>query len=189
MLALSWHVDYWDYLGWKDKFASASNTERQRRYARSLKERNIYTPQAIINGQSHVVGSRESNIRALLDTQNASGNGLTVPINAAVVGDSLAIDIPASSSSDNATLWLVYFNNSNEVAIGKGENRGRTIVYHNVVRDLQMLGMVKTSGLKVELPVSEMKRQGFESCGLLLQTVDSEGNPGRIVGAAIISDL
>lgn len=189
VLALSWHVDYWDYLGWKDSFASQFNTERQRRYAKSLKERNIYTPQAVINGQSHVVGSRENNIRSMIDQQSSSGSGLTVPINASVVGDSLAIDIPASSASDKATLWLVYYNNSNEVAIGRGENSGRTIVYHNVVRDLQMLGMVKAGGLKVELPVSEMKRQGFESCGLLLQTVDGEGNPGRIIGAAIISDL
>ena len=189
VLVLGWHVDYWDYLGWKDSFASPANTERQRRYARSLKERNIYTPQAIINGQSHVVGSRERNIRKLLDKQSASGEGLTVPINAFVVGDSLAIDIPASSASNNATLWLVYFNNSSEVAIGRGENSGRSIVYHNVVRDMQMLGMVKTGALKVELPMSEMKRQGFESCGLLLQTVDREGNPGRIVGAAIVSDL
>jgi len=189
VLALSWHVDYWDYLGWKDIFASPANTQRQRRYAASMKERQIYTPQAVINGQAHVVGSRGNAIRSLITSQEASGAGLTVPINASLAGDSLTVNIPASSTPKRATLWLVYFNNASEVAIGKGENRGRKITYRNVVGDIQMLGMIKSAGLNLELPVSELKRQGFDSYALLLQTADGEGNPGPIIGAAIISDL
>jgi len=189
VLALSWHVDYWDYLGWKDIFASPANTQRQRRYAASMKERQIYTPQAVINGQTHVVGSRGKVIRSLIDSQEASGAGLSVPVNASIAGDSLSVNIPASSTSKRATLWLVYFNSNNEVVIERGENRGRKINYRNVVGDIQMLGMVKSAGFKLELPISEIKRQGFDSFALMLQTTDGEGNPGPIVGAAIISDL
>ncbi len=190
VLALGWHVDYWDYLGWKDKFANATHTERQKFYARSFQEPQVYTPQAIINGLSHTVGSRESEIRDLVSGKIGVGSGqLPVTINAAVSENVLSIDVPISTEASGATLWLVYFNNQSDVYISHGENRGRTITYHNIVGKMEMLGMMKPEGLSVELPVSEMKRQGYDSCGLLLQTTDPQGYPGKIVGAAIISDL
>ena len=189
ILGLGWHVDYWDYLGWKDIFASKSNTERQYRYARALRERQVYTPQAIINGRIHAVGSQEGKIRSAVSSFENTDEGLTVPLNVVMKGDNLAIDVGHSSLSKKSTLWLVYFNKAQKVNIERGENRGKVLTYHNVVHDIQMLGMVKAAGLSIELPVAEMKRQGFDSCALILQTNDKEGNPGPIVGASVITDL
>ena len=63
ILGISWHVNYWDYLGWKDTFATEENTERQYRYATTMHERRVYTPQAIINGRTHTLGSDETEVR------------------------------------------------------------------------------------------------------------------------------
>ena len=189
ILALGWHVDYWDYLGWKDTFASRSNTERQYRYARSLQERQVYTPQAVINGRAHAVGSDESKIRNAISTFDSVGQGLTASIDVSVKDDNLMIDIASTKASRRKTLWLVYYNNAEKVDVERGENRGKLITYHNVVQDIQMLGMVKNNGLNVELPISEMKRQGYDSCAVILQSMDRQGNPGPIVGASIITDL
>ena len=80
VLALAWHVDYWNYLGWKDTFSKAEFTERQRRYAVTLRRRQIYTPQAIVNGRDHVVGSHGRKLKSLIKSLSSSGKGLTVPI-------------------------------------------------------------------------------------------------------------
>ena len=189
VLALSWHVDYWDYLGWKDKFASTGNTERQYRYARSLGERNVYTPQAIVNGRAHVIGSKGNQIRNMVDHFNATGSGLVVPIFAQANSDSISVKVPSGEAATGATLWLVYFNNQERVSILRGENTGREITYHNTVHDIQMIGMVKNTGLEMDLPAGEMKRSGYDSCALIVQATDSSGNPGPIVGAVILAGL
>lgn len=189
ILGLSWHVDYWDYLGWKDSFASAANTERQYRYGQALKQRSVYTPQAIINGRAHVVGAYEGKIRDKIAFFEQDGRGMTIPINTVFSDDRLKISVPDTDVSRKATLWLVYFNKQETVSIEEGENAGKEIVYHNVVHDTQAIGMVQTGGLKIEFPVSEMERHDYESCVFILQIVDAAGNPGPIIGATVLSGL
>lgn len=189
VLGLSWHVDYWDYLGWKDTFASRENTERQYSYAKSLRERQVYTPQAIINGRAHEVGSREDNLRNLASHFSASNKGMVVSINANIGDDSLNIQIDDTPLGDNSTLYMVYFDADNTVKITRGENTGKTITYHNVVKKIQPLGMLKPSGMNMDFPLSEIKREGTDSAALILQKADSNGNPSAIVGALVISDL
>ncbi len=189
VLALSWHVNYWDYLGWKDIFASKSNTERQYRYAKSLEQRQVYTPQAIINGRAHVVGSNKSDITNTLSGFEASQRGMIVPVDATMTDESLKIAVASTSVSTDATLYMVFFNKEHEVNIKRGENGGKTLKYYNVVHDIQTLGMVKSDGLEMEYPVAEMKRRGFDGCALILQKNDAAGNPAAIIGATIISEL
>lgn len=189
LLGLALHVDYWDRLGWKDTFASAENTDRQWRYARALGERQVYTPQAIINGRTHLVGSRKVQI---LDTAygfSEDAKGLTVDINLQKIGDSVKVMIDQSETSNRATLYAFYFNPSAEVAIKRGENAGKKIAYSNVVGKVETVGMVGDGGFATEFAIADMKQKGYAACALILQTKSSDGGPGAIVGATVISDL
>lgn len=190
ILTLSWHVDYWNYLGWKDTFSKAEFTERQRRYATSMQERQIYTPQAIVNGRDHTVGSRKDKIENLMKGFQNKGQGLTVPIDVKITGDQMQIRVNTTTALKNdPTLYIVYFNRSTKVTIKRGENRGKTITYRNIVRDTQMLGMLKSGSISVDLPISELKRSGFDACAIILQEMTKDGTPGAIIGATVINDL
>ncbi len=189
ILGLSWHVNYWDYLGWKDKFATKETTDRQYRYAKALQEPQVYTPQAIVNGRSHLVGSREAKIIDRVEAYEDTEYGLAVPIHTEFTGNSMKVSVPAHDLAEDTTLWMIYFNKSHSVKISHGENGGKTLTYSNVVHDMQALGMVKANGLAMEFPIAEMRRQGFDACALILQSVDRAGNPMPIVGAVVISDL
>lgn len=189
ILAISIHVDYWDYLGWKDIFASKENTNRQYAYAKSMGERQVYTPQAVINGLNHVVGSREKAIQQVVQQHISSGNGLFVPIEASISESSVGISINAEANVGNATLYIVSLRKSAQVEIKRGENSGKTIEYHNIMADMQPIGMLKPSGLNIEYPLSDLKAKGYDRYAFILQSNDQNGNPGQIIGAIYIDDL
>jgi hypothetical protein len=185
VLALSFNVDYWDMLGWKDTLASHDNTERQRNYAQARGDGQVYTPQAVIDGRTHVVGSNRVAIERAL---NADDGGMAVPIDLAMSGDSLSVDIgaPPAAGLPHATLWLVMYDPSVTVAIERGENTGRTITYSNVVRKLRPIAMWKGEPMSVDLPKSEIRQAKVGKCAVLLQAESESGLPGRILGAATI---
>ena len=189
VLALSWHVDYWNYLGWNDTFSKAEFTERQYRYAASFRRRGVYTPQAVVNGRDHVVGSHGGKIENLINTYDNGGKGLTVPVNVTHSGNEVRVTSGDAPTHGETTLWIVYFDKKRPVKILRGENRGETIEYHNIVRSVSLLGMAKGGKLDVTLPMKELKRQGHESCALILQRTLGNGLPGPIVGATVIDDL
>ena len=188
-LALGWHVDYWDYLGWKDTFGDPANTARQRAYARSFGERQIYTPQAVINGRIHVVGSRRNAVLDGVKKFAGSPEGLLVPIEASADDGMLKVSVPLSPQARGATLWMVYYNDREAVDVERGENRGKRITYTNIVRDIEMIGMVKDRALQTEFQLADMQRRGFDSCALILQKTTKHGTPGPIVGAAFIRGM
>lgn len=189
VLALSWHVDYWNYLGWKDTFSRKEFTERQQLYAGSFKRRGIYTPQAVVNGRTHVVGSHHSEIEARLLHYASAGQGLSVPVNVDRGSKSISIDANVPATLGDVTLWIVFFDRAVEVAIKRGENTGRTITYHNVVRDFGPIGMTKGGDIKVELPLVELRRKGSDSFAVLLQKNLDGDLPGPIIGASVIDEL
>lgn len=186
VLALSFNVDIWDRLGWKDTLASHENTERQRAYAVSRGDGNVYTPQVVIDGREHAVGSDERAIEAAIASQ---ANQLTVPVTMTPSDDAVTVSIGAAPGSDtpHATLWVVMYDRSDTVAIDHGENSGRTITYSNVVRKLRPVAMWKGEAMTIDLPRSEMERAGVRRCAVLLQT-EREGLPGPIIGAAALPD-
>jgi hypothetical protein len=188
-LALGWHVDYWDYLGWKDTFGSPAFTQRQRGYARTLQESQIYTPQAVINGRVHVVGSDREAIAGALTRLSAKGEGLTVPVAATSDGKTLKVHVAAVPDAADATLWMVYFTDEVAVDVLRGENAGKKIVYSNIVRAVEMIGMVKDQNLQTEFRISDLSGRGYDSCALVLQKSGPNGAPGAIVGAALIRNL
>lgn len=189
VIALSYHVDYWDYLGWKDAMASPDNTERQQTYALSLEKASVYTPQAIINGQRDVNGARRDTVLSALDGMSGRAGGLPVTMALRDTGDSIVIDagdMPATTAATplNAHLLLIDFTARQSVAIRSGENGGKTFEYRNAVKRIQTVGMWNGKAKSIELPKSEMMKKG-DGCAVLLQAVDREGRLGAILGAAM----
>lgn len=185
VIALGYHVDYWDYLGWKDTLATPENTERQKLYGEAFGKREIYTPQAIINGRVHVKGGKRSAVNAALSELERTDKGLSVPITVTRVGESVVIDAAgAPEGKGDAHLVLVHFERSKSVSIERGENKGRMITYANPVTDVQTAGMWHGKATRIELPRSEINKKG--GCAVLLQQVSRNGLPGPILGAAIV---
>lgn len=187
VLALSLAVDYWDYLGWKDSFARDENTARQRDYAMSRGDNAVYTPQAVINGRIHVVGSDEPGIRSELADLDEENAGLSVEVKAILAGDRVIVKVPAGAKlhGGDPTIWLVSYSDSEQVEIGRGENTGRSVTYHNIVRRIQPIGMWAGEELVIEYPVADLMRDGANGCAVLLQT-NANGRIGAIVGAATV---
>lgn len=189
ILAISTHVDYWDYLGWKDIYASSANTQRQYGYARTLRETQVYTPQAVINGRTHEVGSRGASIDAAIEKYTGTNAGLVVPIDISVNDNSIDIAVEDHPSAKDTTLYIISMKSAETVKIKRGENSGKTITYHNVLKKVQPIGMVKPGGLKMQFPIAELRRGGNDRFAIMLQASDKNGNPKEIVGAVYIEGL
>jgi hypothetical protein len=186
VLALSFNVDYWDYLGWKDTLASPDNTSRQKGYAQSRGDGQVYTPQAVIDGRTHAIGSSKTAIDAALEEYS---DGLPVPVSLASNADAITVKIgqpPPSADLPHATLWLVMYARTVTVPIQRGENTGKTITYNNVVRKMRPIAMWKGESMSVDLPKSEMKHSDVKRMAVLLQTETGDGLPGPIIGAATL---
>ena len=112
-----------------------------------------------------------------------------MPIDAEASGGTLKIHIPLSPAAAGATLWMVYLTNRGVVDVARGENSGRRLTYANVVRDVEMIGMVKDQDLQTEFQLKDMGRRGYDSCALILQKTTKFGTPGPIVGATFVRDL
>ena len=188
IVALAYHVDYWDYLGWKDTLSTKKNTERQYAYMRAFGARSVYTPQAVINGRAHVNGASRVAVDGTLAGMDKMAQGMRVPVRVTQEGDGVVIDAgdagtnPATPS--NAHVVVVYFDPPQTIDIGKGENSGRSQTYWNAVSDIQTAGMWHGKAQRYELPMSEISKKG--GCAVLLQAVGKDGSPGPILGAAMI---
>jgi hypothetical protein len=182
VVALAYHVDYWDYLGWRDTMGSPENTARQREYAQSLGINSVYTPQAVVNGRHNINGADgEAVMRAL------RGGDLPVEVTVRREGDSVAIETgEAAGPVREAHIMIVYFDPPKQVRIGRGENGGRTITYWNAVTGFQAAGMWHGEAARFEMPLSEIMKKGAGGCAVLLQQSDENGIPGAIIGAAMI---
>ncbi len=186
IVALSYHVDYWDYLGWKDTLSRKENTERQYDYMRAFGGRSVYTPQAVINGRTHVNGANRGEVNGTLGRLQKLGDGLRVPITVSRTSDRVMIDAgDAGDMTGDAHVIIVYFDAPQAIKIGKGENSGRRMTYWNAVTGIQTAGMWHGKAQRYELPMSEISKRGACSA-VLLQSVGKDGLPGPILGAAFI---
>ncbi|MDR9484040.1 MAG: DUF1223 domain-containing protein [Sediminimonas sp.] len=141
VLALALHVDYWDYIGWKDSFGDPAHTRRQKAYASAGGRRSIYTPQMIVQGAQHVVGTQPQNVRDLI-TSHASDPALIALRVERTGGGKLRISARVSDPSLNgaALVQVIRYEPSETVKITKGENAGRTMTYTNIVTNWSLLG-------------------------------------------------
>ncbi|QPC86012.1 DUF1223 domain-containing protein [Mesorhizobium sp. NBSH29] len=184
VLALAYHITYWDYLGWKDTLGSEANTKRQYDYMKSFRARSVYTPQAVINGRTHVNGGVRAQIAGSLAKLNGS-TGLSVRVLARRSGDHVIVETGAGDAASKAQIVLVTYEPTRSVKIERGENAGKTVVYRNAVSNIQTLGAWhgKQTRLNVLLPQKPGTR-----CAVLVQAVTANNLPGAIVGAAVVDD-
>ena len=179
LVVLSWPVDYWDYIGWKDTFASPIFTARQKGYAAVRESNQVYTPQAIIDGAVHAVGSDRDHVEEELANR---AKDFSASIAVRDRNGKLAIDVtPKGDAKGSATLWLVRVLRNANVAIGRGENKGRSVTYTNVVREANAVG--QWSGGAAHFDVARPKLGDGEGLIVLLQP-GTVTNPGPILAAA-----
>jgi hypothetical protein len=171
VLALSLHVDYWDYIGWKDPFAQRAHTERQRAYAKSLHLRYVYTPQIVIDGALQGVGSERAKIDKLIEKARgaaSAGPELTVSGD----GERRTLRIAGGKPPVPATIWLIGFDSRHETSVGSGENNGRRIANHNVVRIMHAVGT--WSGGTAEVPLDlRPVRSKCEKAAVIVQAEET----------------
>lgn len=180
VLALSMHIDYWDYLGWTDSFAIPHATERQRAYGRALGKTYVYTPQMVINGAAEAMGSRRPGVERAIERAAAERRGsVSVSLTASADDDRLLIRIAGGEPRD-AVVWLVLYDRRHEVEVGHGENGGRKLIYHNVVRDITRIGTWTGKPLEIALAADALRQGGRSACAVLVQ----ENGHGAIIGAA-----
>lgn len=134
VIALSFAVTYWDYLGWRDSFAKAQFTQRQWDYARFNRQDNVATPQVWINGRTTIVGSDRAQLDAAIRAAKSVGPALAVK-------DGRAIIAAGPAQTQGADLWVATYDpRTIQVAIGAGENGGRTLPHRNIVTQLSRIG-------------------------------------------------
>jgi hypothetical protein len=182
LVAISVPIDYWDYLGWKDTLATPKHTARQRAYAHTRGDRKVYTPQVVVDGVAHVLGSDRSAIERSL-AQSRKGETLSVPIALSIERDQLIIRVEDADERDPAEVWLCRISTAAPVAIGRGENRGRTVTYHNVAREWRKLGTWNGKAQTWSVPLGELKADGTDRAAVLLQA-GTAAAPGPMLGAA-----
>ena len=180
VVALSFSIDYWDYIGWRDTLASHDNTLRQQAYEKVLPSHRVYTPQMVIDGVQDVVGNQRRDVLDVVDRRVRETRGKRLPIVIKQSGKDVQVRIGGGPTSAPATVWLAHTLSSRTVNIAKGENSGRTITYHNVVRDF--MAVSKWSGQPLTLALPAHGKQGEITDGVAVW-VQADGQ-GPVLGAA-----
>lgn len=189
LLIVSLAVDYWDYLGWKDTLAIHGHTDRQRAYAHSRGDRNVYTPQAVINGVVHALGSDQAAIEKAIAKTRRDAAPLTLPVKLTVADGKVTVNVPAAKDGPaSGEVWLCPITSKVPVAIGRGENHGHTLTYYNVVRRWVKLGdwngkAQSFSFAVADLPSGDTTLKDIDTVSVLVQS-GAAAKPGLMLGAA-----
>jgi hypothetical protein len=178
VIALAFHVDYWDSLGWRDPYSIPNAVERQRRYVQGLNLSSAFTPQAVINGQRSVVGSDEAGIlSSLADTTDAG-----VPVSLEVSDGMLNVGLPERQVRTAYTVFVAAYLPQAATPVGRGENSGRTLKEFNIVRQFHSIGNWSGHAAVFRAPLESFPADASRVAVL----VQREGQ-GTITGSAAIA--
>jgi len=180
IIALSLHVDYWDYIGWEDPYASPQATARQRGYVERLGLRYVYTPQMVIDGRADVTGLQRDDVLKTIGKAAEGRKALQVRFEST---DGGKIVVPAGHVPEGgAAVWLAVYDRSHETNVPRGENAGRKLHNYNVVRELSRIGTWHGERLEIPFDMTAAAAQGRDGCAVIVQ----QGPIGPILGAAAI---
>jgi hypothetical protein len=179
VVAVSLPVDYWDYIGWRDTFASPAFTARQRAYAAAHGEGQVYTPQVIVNGLAGVAGGDRAEIEAAIKATNGVDGALTVLVRLSEIGGHFRVEV-AGGSGGPAGVFVLRVARASTVQILRGENGGHSVTYTNVVRAIDKLGDWTGETATFDMPGVAPDGEGFV---VLVQKGTTE-RPGAILAAA-----
>ena len=183
LVALEFHVDYWDDLvygsagKWKDIFSDPAYTKRQRRYAARIRNGRVYTPQVVIDGVVQTVGSRRERVLDLIRRSGAANRPVRVSITSAPDGG-FTIGLESSAGRPAAAVLLARYDIRHVTAVEAGENKGKTLTNHHVVREFREVAY--WDGMPVEIPLSDVRLGPNQGCAVIVQAPDQ----GAILGAA-----
>ena len=186
LIALSLPVDYWDYLGWKDTLALHGHSIRQRAYAAERGDRAVYTPQAVINGMVHALGSDKAAIEKAIAQTRAQSAPLRVPVDVSVADGKVTVTLPANETvHGKADVWLCPVASRIPVNVQHGENGGHTLTYYDVVRRWVKLGEWSGKAQTFSVPLSDVRKgeNDIDRIAVLVQS-ELDGKPGLMLGAA-----
>jgi hypothetical protein len=172
VLALSFHVDYWDRLGWKDPYSSRAATDRQNRYAKLLGLGTVYTPQIVVDGKWEAVGSDRADVERALD--HARRDPVEVPVTLALDHGQAQIALGPGSDLVAASVLLIGFDRRHVTAVKRGENSGRTLAHVDVVRGLEEIARSGAGEIAVPVPWP------CDRVAAVVQAAD-----GRVLGVAV----
>jgi hypothetical protein len=188
IIALSMPIDYWDYLGWKDTLADSRFSARQKAYSHMRGDRDVYTPQAVINGSIHVVGSDRAGIEGAIDDTKKADGVMSVPVSMTLSGKQINVSVAASKgpAAMHGEVWICSVSKAVPISIGRGENSGREITYHNVVRNLLKVGDWNGNPGSWTVPLENISREGVDGAVVYVQDGNRD-QPGAMLGAAYTS--
>ena len=173
---LAFHVDYWNSLGWKDRFSNSEYSDRQRRYADWLHLETVYTPQVIINGASEYVGSDEGSVTKAITAGLNQSPAATLTLQGSIEGDKLNVEY--NTTEKNAELVLALVQKSAESNVRAGENAGKKLSHVQIVRQLVYQDVNGKKKITINLP-KDFIQAGWELIGFV-----QHKNDGRITAAA-----
>jgi len=180
IIALSFHVDYWNYLGWIDPYSSKKATYRQKMYAMHLRQTGVFTPQIVVQGRRGEVGSDRRAVETAIDEARRAKR--TVPVTLTRLGGAeIRATLGAAAEARGAEVWLLLIDRRISTKVLRGENEGRTLVHHNVVRDWQQVG--RHNGERLELTLSGACEKSEKHSGVAV--IVQQPKSGPIFGAAI----
>jgi len=191
LIALSLPVDYWDYLGWKDTLALHGHTNRERAYAEARGDREVYTPQVVINGVAHALGSDKTAIEQAIAETRKSATPLALPVTMAIADGAVTVTVPsAKDGHPSGDVWLCPITSVKPVTIRRGENSGRTLTYYNVVRGWVKLGTWTGEAVTFRVPLSDLQSdeislKEIDRLAVLVQS-GIAAKPGSMLGAATV---
>jgi hypothetical protein len=177
VIALGFHVDYWDSIGWRDRYSMPEATERQRRYVEALRLSSAFTPQVVIDGRRSFVGSDRQRIVAAIAEAPRS-----ISIEVAVVHEELVVSLPEGGDHHHYDVNLVAYVPQATTQVGRGENSGRTLTEFNIVRQFRRLGIWEGKSTSFRVPLVT-----FPSDANRVAILVQQGNQGPIAGAVASS--
>ncbi len=184
VIALTLPVTYWDMLGWKDTFATDTNTQRQKAYARMMNHSGIYTPQMILDGATDVVGSQRNKVLAAI-AQREQANEATTDIPIAIAASEQKVQIAIAGNpraqQGNVRIWVLQTRSQARVDVEEGENGGRTLTFVNLVRQIKDAGQWNGGPKIIDLPIV-LREDDRDGIVVILQNRDY----GAIIGAAML---
>ena len=185
VIALSMPIDYWDYLGWKDTLADARFSARQKAYSAMRGDRDVYTPQVVVNGSAHVVGSDRAGIESAIGETRKAQGVMSVPVSMAISGKQINVSVAAGKAplAEHGEVWICSVSKAVPISIGRGENRGHEVIYHNVVRNLLKVGDWNGSSESWTVPLENVSREGVDAAVVYVQDGNRD-KPGPMLGAA-----
>lgn len=185
LIVLSFPVDIWDYAGWKDTLARSEFSARQRSYAVTRGDQQVYTPQAVVDGRKHLVGSDKDLLFTAISKTGTSRGAVGASMALREANGMVIADLgPATGDiGQGGAVWLLRVARSRTIAVGRGENSGHKLTYTNVVRSMVSLGFWSGREARFELPISEALTDGADGYVVVVQKT-AGGELGPILAAA-----